>query len=375
MQAARPSRTALTANVLSRPSLLKDMTPLLSLERALHRHFQDPRLAQLFARYATYVGGSPKDSPAILSLISHAEAAGVWKVGGGFHALPRAIEYLAKSHGAAFHYDTDVQELTQSAEGFEVHTETETYATSHVVFNGDPRALQTGTLGRQVSHAISKDAVEPRSLSAAVLSFSARVSGPDLAHHTVFFGDSPNAEFDALRKGKMPTDATLYICAEDQDAQTENQEGRFEIILNAPPGLTHTSEEKLACLTHILQRLGQFGLTFDPAPTPDALTMPMDFDQMFPASQGSLYGRSPAGMMAAFKRPHTRTKVPGLYLTGGGAHPGAGVPMATLSARHAAAAIVKDRTSRSMLRRTDTHGGTLTGSATTGAKPSPSSAL
>ena len=53
---------------------------------------------------------------------------------------------------------------------------------------------------------------------------------------------------------------------------------------------------------------------------------------MFPASQGSLYGRSPHGMMAAFKRPTARTRCRGLYLTGGGAHPGAGVPMAVFSA-------------------------------------------
>jgi len=50
-------------------------------------------------------------------------------------------------------------------------------------------------------------------------------------------------------------------------------------------------------------------------------------------------------MMAAFKRPSARSKVKGLYLAGGGTHPGAGVPMATLSGAHAAAAILSDLTS------------------------------
>jgi 1-hydroxycarotenoid 3,4-desaturase len=49
-------------------------------------------------------------------------------------------------------------------------------------------------------------------------------------------------------------------------------------------------------------------------------------------------------MMAAFARPTARTKTKGLYLVGGGAHPGAGVPMATLSAKHAAATILSDLT-------------------------------
>jgi 1-hydroxycarotenoid 3,4-desaturase len=72
--------------------------------------------------------------------------------------------------------------------------------------------------------------------------------------------------------------------------------------------------------------------------------MSEDFAQMFPGSDGSLYGRSPHGMMAAFARPTARTKTKGLYLVGGGAHPGAGVPMATLSAKHAVAAILNDLT-------------------------------
>jgi 1-hydroxycarotenoid 3,4-desaturase len=46
--------------------------------------------------------------------------------------------------------------------------------------------------------------------------------------------------------------------------------------------------------------------------------------------------------MATFKRPTAQTKTEGLYLTGGGAHPGAGVPMAALSGAHAAAAIIKN---------------------------------
>jgi 1-hydroxycarotenoid 3,4-desaturase len=70
--------------------------------------------------------------------------------------------------------------------------------------------------------------------------------------------------------------------------------------------------------------------------------------------------------MAAFKRPTARTKMRGLYLVGGGAHPGAGVPMATLSAKHAVEAILNDQTSISMSQQVDTHGGTSMESAMMG---------
>ena len=92
--------------------------------------------------------------------------------------------------------------------------------------------------------------------------------------------------------------------------------------------------------------------------------------RLFPASNGSLYGRSPQGLTAGLKRPQARTTVPGLYLAGGGAHPGAGMPMAVLSARHAAGAIMTDLALRSTSRQTATPGGTLTGSAPTGRAPS-----
>jgi 1-hydroxycarotenoid 3,4-desaturase len=40
----------------------------------------DPRLQQLFGRYATYCGGSPWLAPATLMLVAHVEQQGVWSV-------------------------------------------------------------------------------------------------------------------------------------------------------------------------------------------------------------------------------------------------------------------------------------------------------
>jgi 1-hydroxycarotenoid 3,4-desaturase len=168
----------------------------------------------------------------------------------------------------------------------------------------------------------------------------------------------------------MPTDATLYLCAQDHGEVAPGALQRFEIIMNGPPVLDDPEKEKPPCQKQILTRLKQFGLQFSPNPGPEALTTPQGFDHLFPASNGSLYGRSPHGLTAAFKRPTARTPIPGLYLCGGGAHPGAGVPMATLSGQHAAAAIMMDHASTLTSPQTATRGGTLTGSATAGPKRS-----
>jgi len=99
-------------------ALIGAMAPHLTLAQSLARQFSEPKLAQLFGRYATYVGGSPDASPAILSLIWHAEAQGVWHVKGGMHQLAVAIEALAKSHGARFIYGADIAEIAPAKAGF-----------------------------------------------------------------------------------------------------------------------------------------------------------------------------------------------------------------------------------------------------------------
>ena len=91
---------------------------------------------------------------------------------------------------------------------------------------------------------------------------------------------------------------------------------------------------------------------------------------MFPGSQGSLYGRSPQSTLASFQRPTARTQLPGLYLAGGGAHPGAGVPIAALSGKHAAEAILQGLTSAPSWPRTVMRGGMSTVSRLTGRAPS-----
>ena len=376
MLSPEPKLGALTAHVLQDPALIRAMAPLSSLASSLRRQFDDPRLRQLFGRYATYVGGSPYASPAVLALIWSAEETGVWRVEGGMHRLAQAMQALAQRQGARFRFGaraSRVERQSGAVTAVQLH-DGERIPCDRVVFNGDPRALVEGLLGDGLRGAVPDTAVSPRSLSARVWAFAATPSRGDLVHHNVFFGADPRAEFGPISEGRSPADPTLYICAQDRGAGLAPPEvERFEIIENAPP-LPHAApEETETCRTRIFQALDRFGLRFSPAPQNGALTTPAGFESLFPASRGSLYGRSPSGMMAAFHRPTARTAVPGLYLAGGGAHPGAGVPMATLSGRHAAEAILTDLASTSRSRRTATPGGTSTVSATMAAAPSRSS--
>ncbi|MFC3614257.1 1-hydroxycarotenoid 3,4-desaturase CrtD [Lutimaribacter marinistellae] len=373
MQTASPTPLSLAMHCLSRPKLVAAMGPLSTLAKSLTSQFDDPRLAQLFGRYATYVGGSPYNVPSLLSLIWQAEVAGVWAVQGGMHRLAQGLAKLAEARGARFHYNNHVARIVTNSDGVSGVTLAcgAQLSADHVVFNGDPRALSVGALGAEVSQVAPQTRDAARSLSADVWAFAARAAGPELSYHNVFFRADPKPEFDALANGRRVPDPTLYVCAMDRGGpEPPPNVERFEIIANAPPLPAH-EPEVTECKKRCFHTLAGFGLTFDPIP--DGLTTPREFDRLFPASQGSLYGQSPHGLMAAFRRPTAKTKIPGLYLAGGGTHPGAGVPMALLSARHAVETMLSDRTLRWPSRPTVTRGGMSTGSAPTAAAPSVSS--
>ena len=130
------------------------------------------------------------------------------------------------------------------------------------------------------------------------MGFDAKCSGPDLVHHNVFFADTPNSEFRDIALGQMPNDPTIYVCAQDRGKSHVPPEiENFELILNAPP-LTQRQPEQEdfeRCNEITFQRLEQFGLSFHGKRARQHLTMPQDFEALFPASEGSTLRAEPKG--------------------------------------------------------------------------------
>lgn len=371
MRSPRPRPLASAAAALARPATLPWLVPGRSLDAMLRTRLSEPKLRQLFGRYATYIGGNPMQAPAVLGLIWQAEARGVWAVQGGMAALARALAGLLEGLGGRIHYGAPVAAITSA--GGQVSGVTmangEHLACKRIVFNGDPAALPH--LLDQPGKAPSRRQTQPRSLSARVWTFAATVA-PEardlLAYHSVFFADDPAQEFGPLARGRTPASPTIYVCAQDRLGTPPAGPERFQFILNAPAGNPEDDPGKDSpCQTYPTRRLAAFGLGLTPEPGPEALTTPQAFAALFPHSQGALYGLSPNGALASFLRPGARTKLGGLYLAGGGAHPGAGVPMALISGHHAARAAMADRISAPLSRPMATHGGMSTGSAMTAA--------
>jgi 1-hydroxycarotenoid 3,4-desaturase len=382
MQSARPDLRAIAVAALRTPAIWPALLPGMTLYRLLRLTFRDARLRQLFGRYATYVGGRPTHVPAVLAIIWRAEAQGVWAVQGGMHHLAGALGAALERMGGRIMLQTPVRRiLKQDGRVTGVETDQGRIAADNVVFNGDPAALSAGLLGNAVQDILPPTATAPRSLSAHVWAFAATPSNLPLVHHNVFFTADPAQEFGPIGKGRAPDAPSLYICAEDRATGTPSSPDsgpasgpeRFEIIINAPAGLPATPEEETQCRIRTFQTLARFELTFSPEPDAACLLTPAKLATLFPASQGAIYGRSPEGMFATFQRPSAQTTLPGLVLAGGGCHPGAGVPMAALSGKHAAAAILTAPISASRLAPTAMPGGMSTASAPAAPAPSASS--
>ncbi|MDZ4691541.1 1-hydroxycarotenoid 3,4-desaturase CrtD [Terricaulis sp.] len=368
LTASKPNPLTLTSRVrLARIGELFAIRPFDTMWNALGTHFRDQRLRQLFGRYATYCGSSPFDSPATLMLIAHVEQDGVWIVEGGMQRLAEALKSCAEKLGVTFRFNAEASQIeTKTGRVSAVRLrDGERIEADAVVCNADPSALAAGLFGHDATRAVAVGGAK-RSLSAVTWAGQAKTRGFPLVRHNVFFSDDYAAEFKALEHS-LPTDPTIYICAQDRDdLGAADDPERLLILANAPAhgdARPFTSAELDACETNMLNRLQRCGLEL----TPSAMvrTTPTDFNALFPATGGALYGRATRGWAASFQRPGARTKIPGLYLAGGGVHPGAGVPMAALSGQQAARSILADRVSTCRSHPVAIPGGTSTRSAMT----------
>ena len=353
IRAPLPSLTRLVGDLLPhRPCDLWAITPFKSLWSMLGTYFHDPRLQQLFGRYATYCGGSPWHSPATLMLVAHVEQSGVWSVRGGMREIVHVVTARLESRGATLRCNAHVQEIIVSggrASGVVLATG-EVLRADAIVANCDVSAIAAGLFGRAAAKAagVREVTAKKRSLSAITFALNAPTLGFPLHRHNVFFSPDYAQEFAQLAAlHRIPDVPTVYVCAQDR---TDNELGagtaeRLFCIVNAPANGDERTLDAGDIKRHteatfnVLQRCG---LTINQSQNTPLVSPQNQFAERFPGTGGALYGRAPHGSMSSFQRPGVRSKVPGLFLAGGSAHPGPGVAMSALSGRMAATELLMD---------------------------------
>ncbi|MFC5949189.1 phytoene desaturase family protein [Pseudonocardia lutea] len=303
----------------------------------------DPRLQTWFARYATYSGSDFRRTPAVLSVTPYVEQRfGGWYVRGGLRRIADALLERCGELGVAVHLGSEVQAVTVAGGAVRgVRIRGREVPADLVVCNADASVLYERLLPAGTARRARRDLRRtPRSLAGFVLLVGLDGREPGAAHR-VWFPRDYAAEFDAIfgRHPRPVPDPTIYVHAPDDPALRPDaaSEGWF-VLVNAPvhdpgrgvdwdaPGV----RERYA--DHVLATLAARGTDVRGRVRVREILTPADLERRAGAPGGAIYGTASHGPRAALRRPANRSPVPGLYLVGGSAHPGGGLPLVLLSA-------------------------------------------
>lgn len=344
---------------LLRPRYARDLAVISSwrtLDAHVRRYFRSVRLQQLFNRFATYNGSSPYKTPATFALIPYVEfGLGAWYVRGGMYALPTALVKLARELGAEIRTGVEVEKiLVERGRACGVRlSDGEDLRADAVLANSD--AVDTyrrliDSRARRVYTNRKLDKLEP-SCSGFVLLLGVARRYPQLAHHNIFFSSDYPAEFRAIfTQRRAATDPTIYVCASSRTDATQAPAGHENlfVLVNAPAtgGPTDWTSDVRDYRHLIVRRLEENGLEgLSGAIDYEHVITPADFEQMYRANRGSIYGISSNQRRHAFLRPPNQARdIAGLYFAGGSTHPGGGIPLVLLSGKMAAELLLRDTT-------------------------------
>jgi diapolycopene oxygenase len=349
-------RDTLNVGETFRLSTLKDLAALRigrSVAGTIRREVPDARVAQMLDHFTQYVGSSPYGSPAVLCGIAHMQTnRGVWYPTGGTRAIPQALIRLAKELGVALHTGTAVSGIIErdgKARGVRLANGTEVAADA-VVSNMDSVRTHRELLQPETARPFLKRRKYEPACSGVVLYLGLNRRYEHLCHHNFVFSEDPKAEFDAIyREGRPAPDPTCYLAAPsvtEPDVAPAGGEALY-VLVHTPylrPG--HDWKKMFpAYRQRILDKLKTCGgmpdieqrIVFESALTPQ------DIHDRYRVLNGAIYGLASHGTaLGAFKPGNRSRDLVGLYLAGGSAHPGPGMPMALMSGWIAADTLAQD---------------------------------
>lgn len=330
--------TWLNAQVLRALPFLPGFDLLTPMHRVNERWFEHPKLTQLFDRYATYNGSNPYKAPGMLTIIPHFEhRLGVYYPEGGMHSITRAVFGLAQQLGVRFHFGQRVEEImTERGRVVGLRTATGAHRLGAVVSNMDvyytyKRLMPTEKAPQRILR-------QPKSTSALIFYWGVRQVFPQLDLHNIFFSDYYQQEFEALERGDIIDDPTIYLNITSKYTPSDAPAGceNWFVMVNAP---SHSGQDWAALITRVREAVmaklsARLGVDLRALIATEAILSPPEIEAKTYSHLGALYGYSSNTPMAAFWRhANFSRRLRGLYFCGGSVHPGGGIPLCLLSAK------------------------------------------
>ncbi len=309
----------------------------------------DERVAQMLDHYTQYVGSSPDASPAILCAIGHMQAEeGIWYPMGGTRAVPEALIKLGRELGVEYNTDSEVERIVLEkgrATGIVVHGQQLDF--DAVVSNEDSVRTYRELIGGPVADSFNKRRNYEPACSGVVLYLGLNKRYDHLAHHDFVFSRDPHEEFHSIYDlGEPAPDPTCYLASTTQSEPETAPAGgdALYVLVHTPYLRPHHDWKKMlpAYRQVILDKLKRTaGLTdIEERIVFERALTPQDINDRYKVLNGAIYGLSSHGRWnGAFKPANASRDVEGLFLAGGAAHPGPGMPMVMMSGWIAADAL------------------------------------
>ncbi len=338
---------------------LKTLRDVMSLRmgstvaREIRKRIGDERVSQMLDHFTQYVGSSPYLAPAVLCSIAHMQVQeGIWYPMGGTRAVPDALTALAERLGVDIRLSTGIARITQSggrADG--VVTEAgETVPLSAVVSNMDSVRTYRELVGGAADRSFTRRRKREAACSGVVMYLGLDRAYDHLLHHDFVFSRDPEEEFDFIyKKGEPAPDPTCYVAAPSRTEPGVAPPGgeALYVLVHTPylrphhdwtamlPGYRRVILDKLARtagLKDLEQRIRV-----------ERILTPADIHERYRVLDGAIYGLASHGRFVGAFKPGNRSRdLPGLYLAGGAAHPGPGMPMVMMSGWIAADSLDQD---------------------------------
>lgn len=310
-----------------------------TMNKANEEIFTQPKLVQLFNRYATYNGSDPYQTPATLNIIPHLEFnIGAFFPKKGMHDITLSLYQLALSLGVNYHFKAPVEEiLVEKGKATGVRVNGKEFKGDVVINNMDMVNAYKTILKKEKQP--KKLLEQPKSSSALIFYWGIKKVFPELDLHNILFSDDYRTEFNHIfERGNIYHDPTVYINITSVYKQDDAPSGcmNWFTMINVPNNQGQDWEKMIAeARKNIIAKVNRILKTdLEQLIEVEEILEPRTIESKTSSAQGALYGNSSNNRFAAFLRhANFSSDIKNLYFCGGSVHPGGGIPLSLLSAK------------------------------------------
>ncbi|MDZ7850232.1 MAG: phytoene desaturase family protein [Halodesulfurarchaeum sp.] len=329
----------------------RGLTLLGTMQDHVEKYFEHPKLRQIMQYTLVFLGGAPRNTPALYNLMSHVDFnLGVYYPEGGIGGVVDAMVTLNEDLGVEFVTDTPVTAVRGSRGNFTVHTADRDYRADLVVSDADYAHTEQALLqprDRQYDEAYWESRTYAPSAFMLYLGVEGEV--PELAHHTLVLPGNWSDHFETIfDEPSWPEDPAYYVSVPSETDDTVAPDGHSALVVLVPiaPGLDDDENARSAYREQILADLAEeTGTDLRDRIVFERSVSVSDYRELYNSMQGTALGLAHTLRQTAVFRPgHRSSALDGLYFTGSYTTPGIGVPMTLISGEHTANYLLKDET-------------------------------